>query len=169
MLDLAIKHEEQLQKKLMDIWYKEKYKYYIADIWCQKKELAKDTWNDHQFVSIDNNGNVIGFIEYQVNRSDNSCSYLGICNFDENMMITFGLDLGQALKDIFEKFKFRKLTFSVLVGNPIEKSYDKMIRKYNGRIVGTYIQDVKCFDGEYYDRKLYEIFREDYLRSLNGK
>lgn len=46
------------------------------------------------------------------------------------------MDLGQALQDIFEKFKFRKLTFCVVVGNPIEKSYDKMINKYNGRIIG---------------------------------
>lgn len=32
------------------------------------------------------------------------------------------LDLGKAMKDIFEKFAFNKLKFSVVVGNPIEGS-----------------------------------------------
>ena len=70
-------------------------------------------------------------------------------------------------KSLFEKYKFRKLKFSVCIGNPIEKSYDKMIEKYNGRIVGTYLKDAKLFDGEYCDRKVYEIFREDYLKSIS--
>ena len=79
------------------------------------------------------------------------------------------MDLGQALTDIFERFKFRKLNFSVVIGNPIEKSYDKMIDKYGGRIVGIYKQEIKLIDGEYYDEKLYEITREDYLKSIKFK
>lgn len=168
LLDLAIKYKEELQKKMLDTWFNEKYKYYYGNIWFDKLEIDSDTWNNHQFVSVDNNGEVIGFIEYHVNREDNSCSDLGICNFTEDKRVIFGMDLGQALQDIFEKYKFRKLKFSVYVGNPIEKSYDKMIKKYNGRIVGTYLKDTKCLDGEYCDRKLYEIFREDYLKSISA-
>lgn len=75
------------------------------------------------------------------------------------------MDVGQVLRDIFEKFKFNKLTFSVVIGNPIEKSYDKMISKYDGRIVGIYEKETKLIDGEYYDVKLYEITRKSYLES----
>lgn len=70
---------------------------------------------------------MIGYIKYNINRSDNSCSGLCIYNFTDNKA-TFGMDLGHALQDIFDKFKFRKLTFCVAIGNPIEKSYDKMIK-----------------------------------------
>lgn len=65
----------------------------------------------------------------------------------------------------FDKFKFRKLTFSVIVGNPIEKSYDKMINKYGGRVVSIYSDETKLIDGEYYDVKLYEITRNNYLKT----
>lgn len=168
MLDLAIKHKEELQKKLVDTWFIDKYKFVHADVYCNEEKIEEDTWNKHQFVSLDKNGNVIGYIRYNVNRSDNSCSGLYIYNFSDNKIV-FGMDLGQTLKDIFEKFKFRKLAFCVVVGNPIEKSYDKMINKYNGRIVGVWKKDVKCYDGEYYDRKSYEILREDYMESVVHK
>lgn len=93
---------------------------------------------------------------------------LGVINFSDNKII-FGMDLGQTLMDIFEKFKFRKLRFSVIVGNPIEKSYDKMVSKYGGRIVGTYYKEQKLIDGEIYDQKLYEILREDYMEAKYGR
>ncbi len=79
--------------------------------------------------------------------------------------LLFGIDLGQALIDIFDKFKFRKLRFSVIVGNPVEKSYDKMVQKYGGRIVGIYYKEQQLIDGEIYDQKLYEILRENYLNN----
>ena len=166
MLDLAIKYKEELQKKLEDTWYTDKYKFVHANVYCEKEEIEEHTWSKHQFVSLDKYGNVIGYIRYNVDRGNNSCSGLHIYNFSDNKIV-FGMDLGQAIKDIFEKFKFRKLTFCVLVGNPIEESYDKMIKKYNGRIVGIQKKEFKCYDGEYYDKKLYEILREDYMKSVS--
>jgi hypothetical protein len=35
------------------------------------------------------------------------------------------------------------------------------------RIVGTYLQDDKLLDGNYYDFKMYEILRGDYLLHIN--
>ena len=128
-------------------------------------QIDTDTWNRHQFVSLDKEGNVIGYISYSISRADNSAHSLSIMNFSDNKVV-FGMDLGQALKDIFEKYKFRKLNFIVVVGNPIEKSYDKMIKKYGGRIVGTYKEDVKLIDGEYYDKKSYEILASEYFSSI---
>ena len=99
-----------------------------------------------------------------MNRQTYSCYAVGIINFSEYKTI-FGLDVGQALIDLFVKFKFNKLKFSVIVGNPIAKSYDKMIQKYGGRIVGIYEKETRLIDGEYYDEKIYEILRENYLKS----
>lgn len=114
------------------------------------------------------NDEVIGYIAYDVARGDNSVSGLRIINFSDNKAV-FGVDLVKALKDIFEKYKFRKLNFNVVIGNPIEKSYDKMIKKYGGRIIGTYKEDVKLIDGEYYDTKLYEILASEYFNAINNK
>lgn len=164
MLEPAIKYKEQLEQLQYQVWFNEKYKYWNCDVYYDSMKIDEDTWNRHQFVSVVNK-KVIGYISYNVSRSDNSVHSLSVLNFSDNK-ISFGMDFGQALKDIFEKYKFRKITFCVIVGNPIEKSYDKMIKKYGGRIVGTYKKDVKLIDGKYYDKKMYEIFAEEYFESI---
>ena len=55
------------------------------------------------------------------------------------------------------------MSFSVVIGNPIEKRYDKFIEEYGGRVIGVREQDVRLLDGKFYDVKLYEIFRHEYL------
>lgn len=167
MLEPAIKYREQIELIQYDTWFNDKYKYFNSGSYYGNMEIDDGTWNRHQFVSVQN-GVVIGYIEYSISREENSVHSLGIINFSDNK-IAFGKDLAQALKDIFEKYKFRKLTFNMLVGNPIEKSYDKIVNKYGGRIVGTYKEHVKLIDGNYYDEKLYEILASDYFNAISKK
>lgn len=166
MLEPAIKYKEELEKLQYGIWFDEKYKYWNCDVYYDTLQIDTSTWNKHQFVSVVN-GEIIGYIAYNIARADNSAHSLSIMNFSDNK-VAFGMDLGQALKDIFERYKFRKLNFTVVVGNPIEKSYDKMIKKYGGRIVGTYKSDVKLIDGEYYDKKSYEILADEYFATIKS-
>lgn len=164
MLEPAIKYKDQLEKLQYNIWFDDKYKYWACDSYYQSMNIDDNTWNRHQFVSVYND-KVIGYIAYNISRSDNNVGGLSIINFSDNRA-AFGIDLGKALKDIFEKYKFRKLNFNVVIGNPIEKSYDKMIKKYGGRIVGIHKEDVKLIDGKYYDRKFYEILASEYFNSV---
>lgn len=165
MLDLAIKHVDQLQDKMLSTWFDDKYKYFHCSNWYSNEKIVKnDTWNQHQFVSVNTAGEVIGFISYEIKRAENYACALAAINFSDQKM-TFGKDLGQCIQEIFEKFKFEKLKFSVVVGNPIERTYDTLIEKYGGRVVGTFQKDVKLIDGEYYDFKLYELTRENYLKN----
>lgn len=161
MLELAIKYRDQLENIQYDVWFEDKYKYWNCDTFYNSLQIDTDTWNRHQFVSVKNDV-VIGYIEYSISRSSNSVSSLSIINFTDDK-VAFAMDLKHVLTDIFEKYKFRKINFSVIIGNPIEKSYDKMVKKYGGRIVGTYKDDVVLIDGEYYDRKTYEILASDYF------
>lgn len=147
---------------MRSIWFDEKYKFYNNDVYYSDFRVVDDTWNNHQFVSLNKDGEVIGYIGYEIQRQTNNCSNLSIINFSDNKVI-FGMDLGQVLSDIFEKFKFNKLKFEVVVGNPVEKTYDKMVKKYGGHIVGIYSNETKLMDGEYYPIKLYEILRENYM------
>lgn len=167
MLEPAIKYKDQLEKLQYDIWFVDKYKYWNCSTYYNTLEIAPDTWNKHQFVSV-KDGIVLGYISYSISRADNNVHSLSVINFSNNKII-FGRDLRQALTDIFEKYKFEKINFTVVVGNPIEKTYDKMIKKYGGRIVGTYKKDVKLIDGEYYDRKLYELSAEGYFNTKENK
>lgn len=166
MLEPAIKYKEQLEKVQYEVWFNDKYKYWNYGVYYDTLQINTNSWNNHQFVSVVN-GEVIGYIAYNVSRSDDSVDALSILNFSNNKAV-FGMDLGQALKDIFEKYRFRKLSFTVIVGNPIEKSYDKMIKKYGGRIVGTKKEDVKLIDGKYYDKKIYEILADEYFATIKS-
>lgn len=161
MLDTAIKHKTELQERFRYIWFNEKYSFWNCGNYHEEFEVAEDTWSKHQFVSLDSLGKIIGYIGYKIDRSNESAYALSIINFTDNHAV-FGLDAGNAIKDIFEKFHFRKISFTVLQGNPVESTYDKLVKRYRGRIVGIKKDSVRLIDGKYYNEKLYEIFEKDY-------
>lgn len=169
ILKLAYTYKDKLQQQFQNIVFQDKYKYYNYDnYWHYTLKLSEDSWNDIELVSVDNQDNVRGFFRAGISRASDKVSSLAIINFyDKN--ITFSRDLYQFLKDLFEKYNFRKIEFNIVIGNPIEKMYDKYINKYGGKIVGINKQSTKLQDGNYYDVKYYEIFREDYLKSLFGR
>lgn len=167
MLDLAYKYEEEIREKMLDTWYDEKYMFYYSSsshsVWQNPKPEDGD-WSNRHFVSLDSKGNVIGIIDYHVDRECDMATWFGAMNFTNNKA-TFGKDLAQVIDDIFCKFNMRKLEFSVVVGNPVERSYDRMVKQYGGQITGIKHKHAKLLDGKYYDHKDYEIFREDYLEA----
>lgn len=165
MLDLAAKHESELQFLFSEIVFDEQYKYFSTDSYRDRYKASESTWNRHEFVSIDSKG-VVGYFSYSIDRDTYSAGSLQVINFRKDSNLVFAKDLRTFLKDIFEKFKFNKLKYSVVIGNPIEKSYDRFTEKYGGRIIGVSKKEAKLFDGELYDMKLYEILREEYLESL---
>ena len=167
MLDLAINHSEELRQKFRGIWFDDKYKFFENGTYYNDFTVDDTTWNRHQFVSLDSDGDVIGYIGYDINRQANYAHSLAIINFTNDVKTVFAKDLLQVLKDIFEKFAFNKLSFMVVVGNPIESSYDKIVLQHGGRIVGIHKQDTKLMDGKLYDIKQYEILRENYFERNN--
>jgi hypothetical protein len=156
MLDIAFKHEEELKKLFLETWHNDFYKFWTFGCFSDQYEAAKNTWEKSEFVSLDSSGNVIGYIAYDVDRNTRNVSGLSALNFSENKVV-FGRDLLQAMKDVFEKYRFRKIEFSVICGNPIERSYDRLAEKFGGRIVGIKTDHCRLIDGKYYDLKLYEV------------
>lgn len=166
MLDLAIKHEPELQTLFADAFLDTRNRFYFGGGYSDKYKADESTWNKHEFVSVKNN-KVIGYLSYNIDRRTNSANSLVAINFGERNL-TFSRDFRQFLSDIFEKYGFRKLTFGVFIGNPAEKMYDRYIRKFGGRIVGINKEAGLLIDGKFYDYKEYEIFRNDYLSKLIG-
>lgn len=164
MLDNARKYKEELQSKFIDTWYDEKYKYYHAGGWHREYTPSEDDWERMCFVSLDKDNNILGCISYSLDRNISSAYDFGAINFSDDKL-TFGIDLCQVIDDIFCKFNMQRIEFNVVCGNPIEMSYDRMVAKFGGRIVGTRKRAAKLLDNQIYDDKIYEILREDYLRS----
>lgn len=163
MLEYAKKHETKLRELFLEIVFDKKYMYYNNSVYYNEHKINESTWNNHDFVSLDKDGNVIGYIVYEIDRSTGGVLGFAIINFSENK--TFGKDVHQAIDDIFCKFQFEKLEYCVVVGNPIEQTYDRLTKKYGGRVVGTQIKHRKLIDGNIYDLKIYELFKEDYMRN----
>ena len=165
MLDLAINHEDALKKKIASTMYNEKYKFFNFNSYYDKFELKTSNigWSSLQCVSVVD-GEVIGYMYVSINQECNYFDSIGIINFSDNKIV-FGRDLYEFFDRIFSREDMFKLCFKVAVGNPIEPTYDKFINKYGGRIVGTYKNHIKLFDGKLYDMKMYEITREQYLKN----
>ena len=169
MLENAKKYEDQLRQLFFDIAYDPFYKYEQFSAYSEVFKIPDTTFNSNHFVSVFN-GKVIGYIEYQIKRPENSVWGLEVVHFGgkaSGNSYIFGKDLFLAMKDIFEKFGFRKISFCVRVGNPVEKTYNKLIKRYNGHIVGVRKQEVRLMDGQLYDEKWYEIFASDYFKAMD--
>jgi len=168
MLEYAKKHEEKLRQIFFDTAFNSYYMYENFYSYREVLKLSDDTWNENHFVSI-YNYEIIGFIAYRIKRDVNSTHGLIISHFGDykqNKYI-FGKDVMTAIKDIFEKYNFNKINFSVAVGNPVEKTYDRLVKHYNGRIVGIKEQEIRLIDGRLYDEKMYEILAVDYYGKKN--
>ncbi len=171
MLDLAIKHKVKLEKEMLEIMFKEQYKFYNPSSYYEEFKLdEKDIgWHSMQFVSYDKlRENIVGYMSATIDRDSEIVSGLSIVNFSGNRAI-FGRDLREFLLRIAKRQDIRKICFSASMENPINKTYQKMIRKYNGRIVGTNLQHYKLFDGTYSDRVIYEINTEEIRKTLMNR
>jgi len=178
MLDLALNHEEELTNKFRHTWMDDKYKFYYGSNYRWDVELENKTWDSHDFVSIKNvmhkgvitstDAEVLGYVGYEINRSDEFVHDFAVISFaksEEESMVFVG-DLRAAIRDIFEKYNFRRLEWSVIIGNPTEKAFNRMCLRYGGRIVGTYKNRARLIDGNYYDEKIYEIEKADYDKAI---
>jgi hypothetical protein len=170
MLEYAKKYEEKLRGLFLDIAFDPFYQFEQYTVYREIFKLPEDTWHAHHFVSVYSN-NVLGMIGYEIKRPENSVCGLHIIHFGgphAAYSYSFGKDIITAVKDIFERYRFNKLNFTVVKGNSIEKTYDKLVKRYNGRIVGIKEQEIKLIDGRLYDVKEYEILADRYFRR-NGK
>lgn len=163
MLEFAQKHREALETGMLETWGKDRYRFYNAGSWFDKQDICDSTWDHVQYASVSPGGEVTGYLGYRVNRESRYVTGLEIVNFTDRP--EFGFDVLEMVREIFEKYNYRKMEFSVITGNPAEAKYDRLVRKYGGRIVGVYREHVMLFDGRLYDEKLYEVFRKDYMES----
>jgi hypothetical protein len=171
MLEYAKKYENELKGLFYDTSFDLFYKFEAYMSYRETFELPENTYNSNHFASVHNN-NILGVIGYQIKRPENAVWGLFIIHFggkDAPNRYVFGKDIMTAIKDIFEKYHFSKLNFNVVIGNPIEKTYDKLIRRYNGRVVGIKEQETKLLDGRLYDVKEYEILADRYFRRDSGR
>lgn len=164
MIDIANKYESEINNLLSNAILKpNEYKYYFMSGFMEKYISKTDTWHNLHFVSINEDNTFNGLIFASLTRTTNSVDSLAIMSNKKNTKFMY--DVLKVIDILFNQYNFNKIKFSVVKGNKSEKIYDRFIKKYNGNIIGTFIDDALILTGEICDVKYYELFKEDYNRS----
>lgn len=167
MLKPALEYREEIKILESKAFFEERNKFYFASGYKATLDIPEHNWDSMQFVSLKDD-KVIGFMHLCIDRTLYSVSSLRVINYYQPNP-TFSTDFAQVLIDIFEKYNFNKLVWNCVIGNPAEKMYDRICKKYNGRVVGIFENEVKLLDGKLYHQKYYEILLENYKESKNKK
>jgi len=125
-------------------------------------------WDFMERFSLDKDKNVIGYFQAHIKRPENYAENILSINFGETNR-TFSKDYLDFWTSLFEVHKLRKLKFFTIIGNPAEKHCDKLVKKYDGRIVGISKEEILYKDGTYKDIKLYELYKENYDKIMKNK
>lgn len=160
MLAIAKKYEKEFQDKYLETWYDMRYQYYRDTSGDRIPQLADNCYDRRDFVSLDENGNVIGFISYFYDDTTRTASRFGIINFGESSYI-FAKDVLQVIADIFFKFKLDRVEFWCFADNPARKGYQSFIKRFGGIQAGYLRRTCRLMDGELHDSVTYEVCRED--------
>ena len=166
MLKRALLYKDELMQKTTEAWTLDNKYYFGTDY--NLPNLVEDTWDKDQFVCINKNGEVIGYVYADKYQTLHQITSLGIICFSKNLKdsTTLLMDVQQLIYDYFIKYNYDLVRWIVYVGNPIEKFYDKYIAKVGGKVCGYERRYIKCLDGSILDRKTYEITREEYHPKL---
>lgn len=163
MLDLAIKFDSALRRKMIDTWYDPEYfSYYSNEMFIPDFSSSPNGHRD--FVSLNERGDIIGYFSYQVDVRTMSASNFGLISFEKGNLI-FLRDVMQAIDDIFVKFNLNRMEWMCYASNPALSGYRKFIKRYGGEEVGVLHKAALTADGLLQDVHLFELMAEDYLKA----
>lgn len=163
MLKPAQIYSEELKEKMTQCWYDPRYMYYSGWTGDETLNLPENNYDRHDFVSVDADGNVIGYISYCVNWITMSAYRFGALNFDIGNL-TFGKDLYTAICNLFEIYHMNRVEWCVIEDNPIIKTYRRFAEKHGGVQCSRHRQVAKLMDGKLHNSIEFEIMAEDFIK-----
>lgn len=164
MLEPAILHKDAINRLMaistLDPYYKF---FHVSEDVVLTIEINNSNWTSHQFVSIGEGQEVLGYMAATVNRTVRSVTNLAVISFKKRNL-TFIRDFQRFMWRLFVHHNYIKVRWSVVCGSPNEAAYDRMCKKYGGRIVGIFEKENRLEDGELYNEKHYEIMNGDFVK-----
>ena len=166
-------YEEEIRRKMWEVWYDEKYQYYFGDSRRGDFQIQEDSngYVNHAFAVLDVNNALIGVISYSIDVTAKVAKWFGAINFSDTTAnkLTFSKALYQVITECFTKFGCEVVEWQVIQGNPVEKGYDRVCTRVGGKIAGILHRRALDLQGNIHDVKIYEILREDFLNWYNNK
>lgn len=165
MIEPAYKYKSELQELHLKTIYDNRYKYYYNHKYRDfELNISDSDWSRYQAVSL-RKGKIIGYLKAELSRDNSSVDSLNLICFDNEANIHYGNDVKRFVRFLFSK-GIRKISFGCFIGNPVEKSYDKLVKHLGGRIIGIRKQHETLSDNKIYDLKMYEIFNKNWKPTL---
>lgn len=162
MLRPAQLYQDQLQEKIFKTWYDEKYMFWEGGPGNSQLNLDDNNYECHQFVSVDKNDDVIGYITYRIDWAAMNADRFGIIGFDENVL--FAKDVYKAICNLFEKYHMNRVSWFAFIENPAVRGYRNFIKKHGGVECAYHRQIAKLMDGKLHDSVEFEILAEEFHR-----
>ena len=156
MLKPAILYKEEIRKQFQERYYTDDMLYETGcnENWCPEiAECPDDT--QFQFAIVDKNDKCIGYVSFKIDWYASQAYNFGLISFDKGNIIT-----GEALKEVMDmiinQYKIYRIEWRMVGGNPVERSYDRFCKRYNGTkyVFHDVIRDKY---GNYRDNIMYEI------------
>lgn len=171
MLRPAQLYKDKLAEENIKSWYDSRNIYWNGGVGDSVIDLPDHTYDRHDFVSVDKQNNVLGYIGYNVDWVAMSASRFSIISFQKGNMI-FVKDLYQAICDLFYTYHMNRISWLAYADNPAVKGYRNFIKRHGGRECGYQRQVVKLLDGTLHDIVYFEILAEEFKNSksrIKGK
>ena len=161
MLVPAIAYKDELLKKFSKEIYSERYYWYMGYGHGHTLPNIGDSDNNYQWAVLSND-KLVGYFAYKITPELDCVDNFGLYSFDDpdSSIMRNALSLG---KDVYNKLEelvnnHHRVSWIVIAGNPVVKSYDKFCELHNGTKVC--LHDVsKDVQGNYYDEYIYEIIK----------
>lgn len=156
MLKAAQLYEDMLKMEMVKTWYKPENIYYHGSTGEYIVELPDNNEKSHCFASIDKNGNLIGYICYDIDWQAKVAYQWGIISFRKGK-IEFAKDVYQAICDCFNVYHLNKIEWYCYADNPAIRGYRNFVKKHGGRECGYTRQTSMLRDGKLHDSVCFEI------------
>ena len=167
MLKPAVLYKEQITKKFQERFYTDDMLYETGcnENWSPNIANCPDE-STFQFAIVDKADNCIGFVSFKIDWYSSQAYNFGIISFDKGNIVV-GKALYEVMDMIMNEYKIYRIEWRMVGGNPVERSYDRFCKKYNGTkyVLHDVIKDKY---GKYRDNVVYEILIKEnkYAREL---
>lgn len=163
MLKPAQLYKDELQKKNAATWYDLDYMYWNGGTGDSQINIHDNNYGCHQFVSVDKEDNIIGYICYSVDWCAMSADQFGIISFDRGNVL-FVKDVYKAICDLFEKYHMNRIQWFAFADNPAVRGYRNFIKRHGGVECSHCRQVAKLMDGKLHDSVSFEILASEFRK-----
>ena len=156
MLIPAILKKQEIENAFKKYYYSDEMMFETGSLDNWLPEISENpNGSRYQFAIVDDKAKLIGYIDYTIDWYSSCAHHFGLISFDKGNIL-----IGKALQEIMDKlineYHLHRIEWRMIGGNPVERSYDRFCKKYNGN--KYVLKDVfKDRQGNYHDDCIYEI------------